>query len=89
LSPDRWIVPLKIASTCKARPADGEIHLALTDATGNKPGIVIAEVRQKRNGARFVIGFQLDAPKDQSNRRKYLPGYAACEIHPVMKLETL
>jgi len=29
------------------------------------------------------------APKDQSNRRKNLPGYAAWEIHPVMKLETL
>jgi hypothetical protein len=26
------------------------------------------------------------APKDQSNRRKYLPGYAAWEIHPVMTL---
>ena len=26
------------------------------------------------------------APKDQSNRRKYQPGYAAWEIHPVMKL---
>jgi hypothetical protein len=29
------------------------------------------------------------APKDQSNRRKYLPGYAVWEIHPVMKLEPL
>jgi hypothetical protein len=27
------------------------------------------------------------APRDQSNRRKYLPDYAACEIHPVMKIE--
>jgi hypothetical protein len=26
------------------------------------------------------------APKDQSNRRSHLPGYAAFEIHPVMKL---
>jgi hypothetical protein len=26
------------------------------------------------------------APKDQSNRRKYLPDYAVWEIHPVMKL---
>jgi hypothetical protein len=26
------------------------------------------------------------APKDQSNRRSHLPGYAAWEIHPVMKL---
>jgi len=34
--------------------------------------------------AYFDIGH---APKDQSNRRKYLPGYAAWEIHPVMKIE--
>jgi hypothetical protein len=27
------------------------------------------------------------APKDQSNRRSHLPGYAAFEIHPVMKVE--
>ena len=32
----------------------------------------------------FDIGH---APKDESNRRKYLPGYAAWEIHPVMKME--
>jgi hypothetical protein len=29
------------------------------------------------------------APKDQSNRRSHLPGYAAWEIHPVMKLTVL
>ena len=27
------------------------------------------------------------APKDQSNQRKYMPGYAIWEIHPVMKLD--
>jgi len=27
------------------------------------------------------------APKDQSNQRKYMPGYAVWEIHPVMKLD--
>jgi hypothetical protein len=27
------------------------------------------------------------APKDQSNRRKYMPGYAVWEIHPVMKID--
>ena len=27
--------------------------------------------------------------KDQSNRRSHLPGDAAWEIHPVMKLKTL
>jgi hypothetical protein len=26
------------------------------------------------------------APKDQSNRRKYMPDHAVWEIHPVMKL---
>jgi hypothetical protein len=26
-----------------------------------------------------------DAPKDQNNRRKYMPGCAVWEIHPVMK----
>jgi len=26
-------------------------------------------------------------PKDQSNQRKYMPGYAVWEIHPVMKLD--
>jgi len=25
-------------------------------------------------------------PKDQNNRRKYMPDYAVWEIHPVMKL---
>jgi len=34
--------------------------------------------------AYFDVGH---APKDQSNRRKYLPDYAAWEIHPVMKIE--
>jgi hypothetical protein len=28
-------------------------------------------------------------PKDQSNRRSHLPGYAAWEIHPVMRLDVL
>jgi hypothetical protein len=35
----------------------------------------------------FDVGHSL---KDQkSNRRSHLPGYAAWEIHPVMRLETL
>jgi hypothetical protein len=29
------------------------------------------------------------APKDQSNRRKYMPDYAVWEIHPVMKMEVV
>ena len=101
---------------------DGDLHIALQDATGDKPGIVVVEVPAKPQWCeirstvfswtrtRFpfhtssakklnvtdspiitVIGkayFDVGhAPKDQSNRRKYLPGYAAWEIHPVMKLE--
>ena len=101
---------------------DGDIHIALQDATGDKPGIVVVEIPAKpqwceiRNmvfswtRTRFpfhtssakklnvtdppiitVIGkayFDVGhAPKDQTNRRKYLPGYAAWEIHPVMKIE--
>jgi hypothetical protein len=29
------------------------------------------------------------APKDQSNRRKYMPGCAVWQIHPVMKIDTV
>jgi len=101
---------------------DGDIHIALQDATGDKPGIVVCEVPEKRQWCeirnmvfswtqtRFLFRVQSTkrlnvdeppaitvigkaffdighAPKDQSNRRKYLPGYAAWEIHPVMELE--
>jgi hypothetical protein len=104
--------------------ADGDLHIALQDATGNKPGIVVVEVppgaqwcdirttvfgwtrtrfplhiqstrKLTMNEAPFitVVGKAFwdinHAPKDQSNRRKYMPGYAVWEIHPVMKLETL
>jgi hypothetical protein len=101
---------------------DGDLHVALRDATGDKPGIVVCEVPAKpqwceirttvfsltqtkfpfhtssarklnvtdaptitvTGKAYFDVGH---APKDQSNQRKYQPGYAAWEIHPVMKLE--
>src|SRR5260370_27612561 len=101
---------------------DGDLHIALADATGDKPGIVVVEIPAKpqwceiRNTvfswtrtrlpfhtssakklmlnetpvitvtgkAFFDVGHSL---KDQkSNRRSHLPGYAAWEIHPVMKL---
>jgi len=101
---------------------DGDIHIALQDAIGDKPGIVVVEVPEKPQWcsiretvfswtrtrfpfhtssskklnitdppiitvvgkAFFDIGHSL---KDQkSNRRSHLPGYAAWEIHPVMKL---
>jgi hypothetical protein len=104
--------------------ADGDLHIALQDATGDKPGIVVAEIPAKPQWCsiretvfswtqtRFplhirsartlklieppiitVIGKAFwdigHAPKDQSNRRKKLPGYAVWEIHPVMTLRVL
>ena len=101
---------------------DGDLHLALQDATGDKAGIVVCEIPAKQQWCsiretvfswtttRFpfhtssdrklkLIGGQIitvtgkaywdvgHAPKDQSNRRSHLPGYAAWEIHPVMKIE--
>jgi hypothetical protein len=45
----------------------------------NKPLIITVTVK-----AFFDVGH---AAKDQSTRRKYLPGYAAWEIQPLMKLE--
>jgi hypothetical protein len=103
---------------------DGDLHIALQDATGDKPGIVVCEIPAKplwceirrtvfgwthtkfpfhTSSARKLKVDQLPvitvvgkayfdvghAPKDQSNRRKYQPGYAAWEIHPVMKLNPL
>jgi hypothetical protein len=100
---------------------DGDLHLALQDATGDKAGIVVCEIPAKQEWCsiretvfswtttRFPFHTSSDrklkligapiitvtgkaywdvghAPKDQSNRRSHLPGYAAWEIHPVMKL---
>jgi hypothetical protein len=36
-------------------------HIELQDATGDKPGIVIVEVRPNRSGVRLAIRFSLDA----------------------------
>jgi hypothetical protein len=104
--------------------ADGDLHIALTDATGNKTGIVVCEVPAKPQWCeirttvfgwtrtRFplhirstreltinetpiitVIGKAFwdvgHAPKDQSNRRKYMPECAVWEIHPVMALHVV
>jgi hypothetical protein len=103
---------------------DGDLHIALADATGDKPGIVVCEIQPQpqwceiRNTVfswtrtRFpfhtssakklninkppiitVVGKAFwdigHAPKDQSNRRKYMPGHAVWEIHSVVKLEIL
>ena len=102
--------------------ADGDLHIALSDATGDKQGIVVVEIPlgpqwcnirttvfswsptrfpfQTRSTKKLkvikppvitVIGRAFwdigHAPKDQSNQRKYMPGYAVWEIHPVMKLD--
>jgi len=103
---------------------DGDLHIALQDATGDKPGMVVDEIPAKpqkewcelrkivfswtgtefpfrvRSGRKLkitqppiitVVGkafFDINhAPADQSNWRTDLQGYAAWEIHPVMKLE--
>jgi hypothetical protein len=101
--------------------ADGDLQIALSDATGDKPGTVVCEVPVKPQWCDIretVFGwthtsfpFQTRStkklkvanppiitvigkafwdttygPKDQNNRRKYMPGYAVWEIHPVMKL---
>jgi hypothetical protein len=100
---------------------DGDLHIALQDAIGDKPGIVVVEIQAKpqwcelrkivfgwtevqfpfrvRSGRKLkvaqppiitVIGkafFDIGhAPADHSNRRTDVQGYAAWEIHPVMKL---
>jgi hypothetical protein len=102
--------------------ADGDLHIALSDATGDTRGTVVCEVPLKPQWcdiretvfswtptrfpfqtssakrlkianppvvtivrkAFFDLGY---APKDQSNRRNHQPGYAAWEIHPVMKID--
>ena len=102
--------------------ADGDLHIELSDATGDKQGIVVVEIPlgpqwcdirttvfswsptrfpfQTRSTKKLkvikppiitVIGKAFwdigHAPKDQSNQRKYMPGYAVWEIHPGMKLD--
>jgi hypothetical protein len=102
--------------------ADGDLHIALSDATGDKMGTVVCEVPLKPQWCdiretvfswtptRFpfqtssakrlkianppvvtIVGKAFwdigHAPKDQSNRRSHQPGYAAWEIHPVMKID--
>jgi hypothetical protein len=102
--------------------ADGDLHIALSDATCDKHGIVVAEIPlgpqwcdirttvfswtptrfpfQTRSTKKLkvanppiitVIGKAFwdtaHALKDQSNRRRYMPGYAVWEIHPVMEIE--
>ena len=51
----------------------------LGDVANNKAPIVTVIGK-----AFFDLGH---APKDQSNRRSHRPGYAAYEIHPVMKID--
>jgi hypothetical protein len=100
---------------------DGDLHIALQDVTGDKPGAVVVEIPAKpqwcelreivfgwtevefpfrvRSGRKLkfrepliitVVGkafFDIGhARADHSNRRTDLQGYAAWEIHPVMKL---
>ena len=101
---------------------DGDLHIGLQNATGDKPGTVVAEIPAKpqwcelrkivfgwtqvefpfrvRSGRKLKFAQPLivtvtgkaffdigHAPADHENRRTDLSGYAAYEIHPVMKLE--
>ena len=76
---------------------DGDIHIALADATADKPGVVVPEIPAKPQWYQLrQIVFGLDRgpvsvlcelrskTEDQSNLRRDLQGYAAREIHPVM-----
>jgi hypothetical protein len=63
---------------------DGDLHLALQDATGEKVGG--APIITVTGKAYWDVGH---APKDQSNRRSHLPGYVAWEVHPVMGLQVV
>jgi hypothetical protein len=99
--------------------ADGDLHIAIADATGSKPGVVVCEIPAKPQWCESVFSwtrtrFPLHirstrkltiseaptitvigkafwdighAPKDGSNWRKHLPGYAVWEIHPVMNVK--
>jgi hypothetical protein len=74
--------------------ADGDIHLALEDATGNDVGTVSAEIpvgpkwceiRETLFGwttQKFPFSVKTaHAPSDHSNRRTRPKGYAVWEIH--------
>jgi hypothetical protein len=41
--------------------ADGDLHIALQDATGDRPGSLSLRYRQNRNGVSFAKLFWLDA----------------------------
>jgi hypothetical protein len=103
---------------------DGDLHVALHDVTGDKPGVVVCEIPAQPQWCeirttvfswtptRFpfhtgsakkltfgqspiitVIGKAMwdvgHAPKEQNNRRKYMPDYAVWEIHPVIKMDVI
>jgi hypothetical protein len=41
---------------------DGDLHIALHDATGDKPGVVVCEILQNRSGVRFAQRFLVGLP---------------------------
>src|SRR5207248_7803044 len=43
---------------------DSDIHIALQDATGDKPGIVVVEVTRHRSGVRFATWFLVGRVRD-------------------------
>jgi hypothetical protein len=117
---ERWCTLTGRVIDLRVEP-DGDIHIALQDATADKQGIVVVEVPEGPpwcdirktvfSWTEMQFPFQIrtaqtlkmidspiitvtgkaffdisDLPRDRSNRRTGLPGYAAWEIHPVMKL---
>jgi hypothetical protein len=43
---------------------DGDLHIALHDVTGDKPGVVVVKYLQNRSGVRFAQPFLVGLPHD-------------------------
>jgi len=67
------------------RRSEKEIRFTIHTASAKKLALNQTPVVTVAGKAYFDVGHSF---KDQkSNRRSHLPGYAAWEIHPVMKIE--
>ena len=53
---NKWFALTARVVALKAE-TDGDLHIALQDATGDKPGIVVVECQQNRSGVQFVKRF--------------------------------
>ena len=41
---------------------DGDLHIALHDVTGDKPGVVVCEIQRNRSGVKFAQPFLVGLP---------------------------